>query len=181
MRTSPAMTIVARMTTNTTSPRKKMRSGRRARDASSRRAIPTRKRKARMATQIFIGIASGSERERRSAARLPRQERDEGRRQLPEGHRLEEDLPGARERRDEESFPAEERGLDPSDGLDVVRHGRLPADRVPRAHLEGLARPEVVFDQVPRRVDEHVALAPEALEDEPLSPEEHSAQARATC
>src|SRR6185503_1459618 len=102
---------------------------------------------------------------------------DDAVREAAEWERLQPDAARALQRREEQSFAAEERRFDFSDVLDLVVHRRLKADDAAGVHPNHFAGREGPFVQRAAGVHERPTVALKPLHDEPLAAEESDAQA----
>src|SRR4029450_14019282 len=89
---------------------------------------------------------------------------------------LQPDLSRAAQRREEEPFAAEERGLDAADHLNVVVHGRLQGDDAARVDPDELARRERALVDRPAGMNEGETVPFEPLHDEAFAAEEAPAE-----
>jgi hypothetical protein len=93
-----------------------------------------------------------------------------------ERQRLNPDAARSGHRREEEPFPAEERGPDAADKLDVVLHRRVERRQASRVHAQLLPGLQFHRDHRAAAVDEDVAGAFQALQDEAFAAEEAGAE-----
>src|SRR5262249_53589765 len=94
-----------------------------------------------------------------------------------EGQRLDPDAPRTGQRREEQSFAAEDRRLDAADELDVVVDGRTERAQTAGVAAQLLARRELHRNDGAAAVDEHVAVAFETLQNESFAAEKPRAEA----
>ena len=96
--------------------------------------------------------------------------------QLLERHALHDHAARACHRSEEQSFAAEDRGLDAAHELDVVLHGFVEGDDAARVHLELFARAKSELHEIAAAVDEDRSGSGEPLEDEAFTAEEPGAE-----
>ena len=92
-----------------------------------------------------------------------------------EGQRLQPDLAGAGQGREEEPLAAEERRLHPADELDVVLHGRLQRHETAGIDAQRFARRQLQRVHHAAGVDEAETVAFEPLHDEAFAAEQADA------
>src|SRR6478736_3715205 len=89
--------------------------------------------------------------------------------------RLQPDLAGATERREEQAFAAEQRGFDAADELDVEVHRRLVGDDAAGVHAEQFPGCQLAFMDVAAGVEESPTITLQPLHDEAFAAEETGA------
>ena len=104
-----------------------------------------------------------------------RRGRDDAIREAAQRQRLQPDVSGAAQRREEQTFAAEERRFDFADGLDVVLHRRLEGHDAAGVHAQRFADAELLLDDGAARVNERPSVALQALHDEALAAEKTGA------
>src|SRR5262245_53423398 len=91
--------------------------------------------------------------------------------------RLQPDATRPAQRREEQTFAAEQRALHSADHLDVVIDRRLKRDDATGVHADDFTRREFAFVNRAARVNERKAVALQALQNETFAAEQSGAEA----
>ena len=92
--------------------------------------------------------------------------------QFRQRHGLDDGFSGALQRGEEQTFPAEDPGLDPPGELHVVLHGLVKGDDAAGVHLKSFTRRQIEFHEVAAAVNERDTRPGELFEDEALASEQ---------